>query len=230
MSNVIKNYGEQGRKVERFEMSEIEGNCAEAMGTAREEAEGIVERARRDAESLRDEAYQQGWEAGRREARERLEGEIREELNTRYGERVEQLVKALREAIAALDGKREPLVKTTRNDLLKLAVRIARVIVKKEVRVPGEVVALNLEECIRQSARGTELLALANERDLETLRLVLPRMEEVAGPNSTVKLQVDAEVAPGGCVVRSESGEVDARIETQLGEVERVLLGDNVDR
>ena len=230
MSNVIKNYGTPGKPDERFEMNEIEANCEETLEAASVSAEAILERATRDAETIRDQAYRQGWEAGRREAYERLDEEIRLELGTLYGQRTEEMVQALREVIGTLDGRREGLVKTTRNDLVKLAMRIARVIVKKEVTVPGEVAALNLEECIRQSAHRTELVALVSQQDVETLKLVLPRMEEIAGTHSAVKLVADPMIAPGGCLVRSESGEVDGMIETQLAEIERVLLGDGSER
>jgi len=232
LSNVIKKTGtaKSGVTPERFEMGEIEGNREAIVAPAHEEAERVLRKAREDAETIRDQAYQQGWEAGCREANERLEGEIRERLAEKYGEQVSQLVQSLKQVIGTLDSGREPLLKATRNDLLKLAVRIAQVIVKKEVQVPGEVAKLNLEECIRRSARHTELVALVSEQDLETLKAVVPEMEEIAGPESSVKLEADADIMPGGCLVRSQSGEVDATVETQLREVETVLLGEHGER
>ena len=142
---------------------------------------------------------------------------------------MDQLVTSLTQLISNLDGRREPLLKTTRDDLLNLALRIAQVIVKKEVTLPGEVAGLNLEHAIARSARRTQLLALVSQQDLDTLQQVLPRMNELAGPNSVVKLLADPDIMPGGCLVRSDRGEVDATVETQFAEIEQTLLGETDD-
>lgn len=228
MSNVIKrsHEAELGQSATLFEMSEIEANCKEILASARQEARAVLGCARRDAEMIRDQAFQQGWEAGKREATERLESEIRDGLNEKYSRQVEQLSRALRQLISTLDSQREPLVKATRDEVLKLALHIAQLIVKKEVTVPGEVAALNLEHAISRSARHTQLTALVSQQDLETLKGVLPQMEELAGPTSVVKVVADPDIMPGGCLVKSDSGEVDATVETQLAEIERVLLGE----
>ena len=231
MSNVIKKThdAELKQSAKSFEMNEIEDNCTELLASAREDAEAVLARARRDAETIRDQAYRQGWDVGRREATERLDAEIRAELTLRHSQEIGQLTETLRQLVSGLDSQREPLIKTTRDDLLRLAVHIAERIVKKEVRVPGEVAAANLKHAISRSARRTQLVASVSRRDLETLRGLLPEMEELAGPDSVVKLVADPDIMPGGCLVRSHSGEVDATIETQLSEVERALLGETGD-
>ena len=231
MSNVIKNCREKEfeQLAQRFEMNEIEANCKEILASAHEEVEGLLRQARLSAEEIRDRAYQEGWEVGRREATERLEPEIRDGLTRKYANQVEQLITSLRHLISDLDGRREPLLKTTRDDLLNLALRIAQIIVKKEVALPGEVAGLNLEHAVACSARRTQLLALVSQQDIDMLQQVLPRMNELAGPNSVVKFIADPDIMPGGCLVRSDRGEVDATVETQFAEIEQTLLGETDD-
>ena len=101
MSNVIKNYSEteSDQSARRFEMNEIEANCKEMLASAHEEAEDLLEQARRTAEVIRDQAYQEGWEVGRREATERREPEIRDGLTKKYVRQVDQLVTSLTQLI-----------------------------------------------------------------------------------------------------------------------------------
>lgn len=225
---MIKNFdtAETEKPARKFEMTEIAADCRNLLATAQQEAERVMAEARHAAEKIRDQAYRQGWETGRREATEKLEAEIRQSLNAQYGKRVENLVHVLEKLNADLVTQREPLLKATRDELVKLAMKIARMVIKKEVKAPGEVARLNLEKAIDLSARRTELVALVNESDMKTLQLVLGDLHQLAGPQGSVRLVVDPDIMPGGCLVRSVQGEVDATIETQLAEIERTLLGE----
>jgi flagellar biosynthesis/type III secretory pathway protein FliH len=50
-------------------------------------------------------------------------------------------------------------------------------------------------------------------------------MEKI-GRLKDIAIREDAEIRRGGCVIQTESGTVDAQLETQLQLLERALLGE----
>jgi flagellar biosynthesis/type III secretory pathway protein FliH len=60
--------------------------------------------------------------------------------------------------------------------------------------------------------------------DLELVRKRIVLLREAAGPNRSIEVAGDSAISAGGCVVESEYGVIDARLETQLRCMEEVLL------
>jgi len=154
-----------------------------------------------------------------------LERQIAEEIrNTRLRE-VTNLVKSLQRQIAEINDRRERIGREAKEHLISLALRIARSVVKREVACSDDVARLNLAEAVRLSARRAKLLVRVSEMDMNMLEGLLGAQALAQEPDSAVEIVPSAEIEPGGCLVESASGSVDARIETQLAEIEKVLIG-----
>ena len=61
---------------------------------------------------------------------------------------------------------------------------------------------------------------------MKTLEGVVDAKPLSSDETSAVEFVPSAEIMPGGCLIESASGSVDARIETQLREIERTLVGE----
>lgn len=97
--------------------------------------------------------------------------------------------------------------------LVRLAVRIAEKILRRQLDLAPE--------AVRDVARA----ALAAARARADLRLhVHPDDAALVAPLG-VTVVADGTVARGGCVVETDLGRFDARLETQLAAIERALAG-----
>jgi flagellar assembly protein FliH len=228
LSKVIKQFdpASHGPGARPFDMAEIGQEGRRIISTAQETARQILVNAAKEVEERKKEAYRKGLAEALAEARDRHERAIAEEVRRERFSEVDALVKALRDVIAQIDGERDRLVRDSKSQLVTLAVRIAEAVIKREVRGSDDVARLNLEKAIQLSARHSSLTVRVSESDMTTLNRVLGDNPAFNSGDSSVELVPSAEIMPGGCLVQSTSGEVDARIETQLREIEKTLIGE----
>ena len=161
MSKVIKNVdGSSVKDLMRvFNMSDIgpERFGKEELEVARREAKKILDDARGEAETIRRKAYTESAERARKELRLEFETRISAEIRKARTGEIDALAKTLQTVIQDINGYRAKLINESREQLISLAVGIARSVVKREVRCGDDVARLNLEEAIRLSAKHTRL-------------------------------------------------------------------------
>jgi flagellar assembly protein FliH len=176
---------------------------------ARVEAQRILEAARNQARALEEGARRAGREeglrAGRREASEEVERAVR--LLTAMAERVEQERMRLLERIRLL--------------LPDLAVEIARRVIQREVSVDRTFIAGVVEDALHQVSGHERILLYVNPEDLAAVEALRP--DWAASCSGSVTVLADPSVDPGGCLVESVEGLVDARVATKLEEIRERL-------
>ena len=156
----------------------------------------------------------EGREAGAQEARDRVAAET-------VG------VKSILEEVgASLHRKRVELEGLAERELVRLAISIAGRIVKVEIEANADAIApANVHRAVELAARRHGIVVRVNPKDLVAVKEHLPGVVAAFPETEGIRLQADAKVASGGCVVVTEEGAVDAEIATQLDEIERSLLG-----
>lgn len=174
---------------------------------ARAEAERIITEAEAfaaethrkvlaESEHLRDRAYQAGLEKALEEFEENLLAahEIRD--------------RALREI---------------EQDLLRLAVRLAEKIIGSEINKDDQII-VNIVAAALQNARQQEKLTVrVNPANLTQIESEIKNFAS-GGRTRFLDFIADPRVSVGGCMIESEVGTIDARLETQLRVLERALL------
>jgi flagellar assembly protein FliH len=131
--------------------------------------------------------------------------------------RVTEFLQNLEEQLGLNDQKMERTV-------VQLAVTIAELIVKREVSIDREVVLREAREALRRVV-GVQLITLrVNPFDLELVRGQKPALMAGSEGIREMRIEPDEAVGRGGCIVESESGNVDARLSTQLRNIETALL------
>lgn len=175
--------------------------------------------ARRD--EVRDAARREGLEQGRADAAEAAARAERERVAAESA----GVVDLLHRAAAGLEAKRAELAVAAERDLIKLAIAVAAKIVKGAVADGRPVAQENLRRAIELTARREEVQVLLNPGDVARIEGFLPELRRQFSDLHHVALEADADIAPGGVLVRSREGSVDATIAAQLEEIERGLLG-----
>lgn len=136
----------------------------------------------------------------------------------------EQGLKNWNTAVAAVDAARDQYLMDSETELVRLAVRIAQKIITHELQTNPEVIVSIARECLRGLQRERSLKLRATPADAELLRLSIQRLREIAGDERTIELVADPSVGPGGCIVESEYGTIDAGLDTQIRCMEEILL------
>ena len=184
-------------------------------------AKEILDAAMKESDRIREEARREGLEEGRAEALAQARKSERERLAPELAAARE----LLEQAAGAVRAERAGLAAAAERDLVRLAVRIAEKIVKREVRDPGAIAAGNLRRAIELTAGRRAVRILVHPDDLAALEAFLPDLRRDFSDILDVAIAGSDTVGRGGCLVSTHEGHVDATIAAQLEEIERGLLG-----
>jgi flagellar assembly protein FliH len=191
---------------ERWSPPMVDGPAVSVRRDARKEAS----RAERQAY---DEAFAQGKAEGI--AAGQAEFEARNAELVKRAQRLDAMLNVLSKPLAELDAQVE-------RQLITLALTIARHLVRRELRIdPTQVIAIIRETVALLPASARNVRVHLHPDDAALVREVL------AEPQSERAWSVveDPVTSRGGCRVTTETAQIDARLETRLGEVIAQVLG-----
>jgi flagellar assembly protein FliH len=190
--------------------------AADILETARREAQKVLAGADDRAAEIERAAYDKGYEEGvsaGRAAGEQQAAEMIQQVTTIVDRATELHDLMLREAEA---------------EMVALCLEIARKVIHAELRTNPDVVKSVLEDAVEKINGSPRVTIKVNPAQLETVRAHWAR---AFGPNYREKewtIEGDGSVEPGGCVLDTKYGSIDARIGTQFSELQKtfaLLLG-----
>lgn len=187
-----------GAKIIKRQVYDAAEQAHRILDQANGMAASIIEEAETRCAAIQEEARQTGYQQGLQH----------------WNEIVTDAIEAKEEYLAASE-----------NDLLRLSVKIAGKIIGEQLRLHPETIASIVREALKSAPRERRLVIQVNPSDAAAVNLHLRKLLESATfqPPEIEVIPLES-IAPGGCVIVSELGRVDAQLETQLQAMERVLL------
>jgi flagellar assembly protein FliH len=161
-----------------------------------------------ELQRLLQDACDRGFADGRREAEESFAG----------------ICRTLSEAIGAVSGLRERLVRECEDDLLRLAMMVSKQIIRQEISQDRQILARFVSEATTGITDQNDIVICFHPEDYQLVSA--NRQLYLAGIGDKMKITIkpDDSVSVGGCVIETKTGLVDARVETQLAEIYKRLL------
>ena len=197
--------------VERWSLPEVDGPVI--GGRIRDDrkaaaaAEAIARIARQDSEAK---GYQEGLARAQAEMQPRIA-----ELDAR--------VKRLDSALQFLGRPLEQLDAQVEKDLVQLALAVGKQLARRELRVdPAQIIAIVRETLGQLPAAARDVRVHLHPEDAAIVRERLA----AAGGERAWTLAEDPTLSRGGCVVRTENSQIDARFESRINTVIATALGD----
>lgn len=192
--------------------SDAQSQADEIIANAKAEAEKIIQDARLEEQKIKDDAKQDGFKQGHDDGYSAGESEI------------ERLVERLRKMVEALMLRREEILKETEQQIVELVILMTRKVVKIISETQKTAIMSNILAALKKvKSRGNVILHV----NLEDLKLAsanadefIKRVENIQG----ITVVEDSTVEKGGCVVETDFGAIDARISSQLSELEEKIM------
>lgn len=192
--------------------SDAQSQADEIIANAKSEAEKIIQDARLEEQKIKDDAKQDGFKQGHDDGYSAGESEI------------ERLVERLRKMVEALMLRREEILKETEQQIVELVILMTRKVVKIISETQKTAIMSNVLAALKKvKSRGNVILHV----NLEDLKLAsanadefIKRVENIQG----ITVVEDSTVEKGGCVVETDFGAIDARISSQLSELEEKIM------
>jgi flagellar assembly protein FliH len=185
---------------------EMQDSAAHAQAGAQQALEKIA-MAESEAQEIKQGALDKGLSEGRMQAKKELE----------------QSLAALLKVKEEVDVERSAFFDRMEPEVARLAVTIAEKVIAKELEAHPEVVIDLVKSALRRIREREVLRVRINPEDIPLVRAARDdMMSEISGIQK-LDLIDDRRVGRGGCVVESSTGILDARIKTQLEQIERVI-------
>ena len=186
---------------------------------AKVEAERIIEEAEIRAKKIEEETKKKGLVLIA-EARNKAVSEGREEGYRKGEEEAKRLVERLHIILNAAIDKRKKIIDSTERQLIDLVLLISKKVVKVISEKARAVVIANVKESLKKVSRDTEITIRVNTKDLEITTKHKNIFIKMVEGLEKVTVEEDSRVDPGGCIIETSFGDIDARIQKQLGLLE----------
>lgn len=166
------------------------------------------------------------WEEAERiRAQARLTGEAegRAEGLAAASAQVEPALAALAEAVNAYEQQQTRLVAALELEASQLALRIAEQIIAGALEIQPERIVDIARGALRRAAERQRVTLVVNPSDLEIMSGALERLRTELGGIEHLDVQADRRIDLGGAILRTQSGEIDTTISTQLQRAREIV-------
>ena len=175
---------------------------------AEAESEELLNKGRAELGSLQDKAQEEGLIQGR-------------ELGYKEGfEEVQRLTKQLHNIIASTIQKRNEIIESLETELIDLTLIISRKVIKILSENQRNIVVHNVMEALQLLQSRGAITIRINPNDLDVITQNKQKFIEEIEKLEAITIVEDNHVDLGGAIIETDFGEIDARITTQLREIE----------
>lgn len=179
---------------------------------AKNEAAKILAQANADKEEVSKNSYKEGFDKGHEDG-----------FNTGKDE-VTRLIERTHKILEAVMARREEILSETEQQIVELVILMARKVIKVLSENQKSVVMANVLQALKKVKGRGKVTLRVNLADVklttEHIQDFIKQVENVEG----ITVLEDSTVEKGGCIVETDFGAIDARIQSQLSELENKIL------
>ena len=214
------------RQAEEAAFKEVKRKTDEAQSLkrqAQDEAEVIIADAREKAKQI-EAASRAAFETERREAEEQGRSTGRE---MGFGEgkaEVERLIQRTQTVLERAQNKRSEILEETEQEIINLVLLISRKVIKVISENQRNVIISNVVQALRKVKGRGNILIRVNITDLKLATDHIKDFINLVEGSKSIQVVEDSSVDEGGCIIETDFGEIDARIASQLAELETKIL------
>ncbi len=215
-----------------FNYEDLQTRCEAHLERVRKEAEQILVQARIDAEKMRLETYEQikqdARQEGLREAEVLIEKRaqaISEDVKTHQ---MQSLWPALNKVVEQLELERDRWLAEWEASAVEICVTIAEKIIGQELaKRPGQTCEM-IRSALELVSGNRNITIQLHPDDVALLGDNAAQVIQSMARCGDVTIVADESITPGGSVLQTQHGSIDAQIETQLQRIAAELLESDV--
>lgn len=192
--------------------SDAEQAASKIIEDAKLEAERIIQEANVEKENIKTTAHQDGYKEGHEQGF--IEGQ----------NEVNRLIERVHKIVESVMVRREEILCETEQQIVELVLLMTRKVVKIISENQKTVVLSNVLAALKKIRTRGNITLRVNTEDLKLTTAhvdeFIKRIENVNG----ISVIEDSAVDKGGCIVETDFGAIDARISSQLAELESKIM------
>ena len=205
--HVVQKSQEQAKQ----EMQAARLNLDQKKESARLEVEGMIKKAGLRVAEIEEDASQKGADAGR-------------ELGFKKGQaEVRRLIDRLGSIIGQAVDIRTDIIHSAEKQMLDMILLIARKVIKDEIAGRKDVVLNNIREALKRVKDRDRVNIRVNFSDMDLTTQNKEELLKMMDSLRKINVYEDSRVDRGGCMIDLDAGAIDARISTQLKQIEEAV-------
>lgn len=204
----VKRRTDQAQKIK----TKAEEEATSAVEAAEARIRDLEAQAKERIDSVHKDAFRKGFDEGRETGYKEGKAEV-ERLTGRLHAVIER----------ALD-KRGEILEKTEAEIVELVLLVAKKVVKVISENQKNVVVQNIVQALRKLRTRSEVTIRVNLADLQLASEHAKDFVAMAENAKHIQIVEDTTIDRGGCIIETDFGEIDARIASQLHELEEKIL------
>lgn len=146
-----------------------------------------------EAEKIKEEAFREGFQEG---------------------------LTSLNQHLLALDREMEELRTEVQKKILPLAIKATRKIMGEELKLHPERIVDIVLTALKPVTQHKKVAIYLNKEDLEQIEAHRAKIKQIFEHLASLSIQERGDIEPGGCIIETEVGIINAQLEVQLGALE----------
>lgn len=171
-------------------------DAEELLAKTKEDSEAYMNATKQECERLRQEAQQQGFKEGN---------------------------EAWISQIAYLEKEMHDLRDEIKSSLVPLAIASVKKILGKELETNPNTIVSIIIKALKELTQHKKILIHVNPKDLPIVEQSRPELKQIVEYADTLIISPQADVAPGGCIIETEAGIINAQLDVQLAALEKAF-------
>ncbi|HEC25767.1 MAG TPA: hypothetical protein ENI54_07145 [bacterium] len=186
--------------LQRFVISYLENYKHKTEKILEEKERGILENAEKRG-------YSRGFNEGKKEAA-RL---------------TEEGIKGILKAADSIEKFKNELYRDVKQDVIDLSLNIAKAIIKSEVETNRDLILRIIADAIDKAEDTVNFTIYLNSADYGTLNKDPDAIKNFTAKESNIEFLPDRNISQGDVIIKTDFGEIDARIETQIEQIKKIF-------
>jgi len=204
----VKRKNNQAQRIRQ----QVEDEAKRILEEARKQASDLEAEIRARVERVEKEAQGKGEEQGREQGYQEGRGEV------------QRLIENLQRIITAAIERRNQIIEESETQVINLVLLIAKKVIKVISENQKNVVINNVVQALRKLKSRGEVVIRVNLADLELTSAHVGDFLKMVENVKSITVLEDSSVDKGGCIIETDFGQIDARISSQLSEIEERIL------
>jgi len=168
-------------------------SASEILHLVQKEADNFKKETVKESELIKEEAFKEGFNEG---------------------------LLSLNKHILMLDQELKHLREEIQKKISPLAIKAARKIMGEELKLhPDRIVDIILTS-LKPVTQHKKIIIYVNKADLEQIEAQKPKIKQVFEHIENLSIQERADIEPGGCIIETEAGIINAQLENQWRNLE----------
>jgi len=214
------------KEAEQTAFREVKRRTDEALSLkrqAQDDADAIIAEANEKVKQMENDS-RAAFEAERRDAEEQGRAAGREVGFSEGKAEVERLIQRTQTVLGRAQDKRAEMLEETEQEIISLVLLIARKVIKVISENQRNVIISNVVQALRKVKGRGNIIIRVNIADLRLSTEHIKDFITLVEGAKSIQVVEDSNVDEGGCIIETDFGEIDARIASQLAELETKIL------